>query len=111
MNKWVNSINHNRYVGNSIKKRNTQLVSQQLEDGNVAPLEPQGHYHFHWHRADRREDPDNISSSTKFILDGFQQANLIPNDNWEYIQSIHHYFYNDVPKGQEYTLIEVKYDE
>lgn len=38
---------------------------------------------FYWYVADKRSDPDNISSAgRKLILDGLQRANILTNDGW-----------------------------
>ena len=39
--------------------------------------------HFHWYAKNRKIDPDNISAAgRKLILDGLQQAGILPNDGW-----------------------------
>lgn len=105
LNKLISATNHNRYIGANIKKRNTLMVKKQVEGQQLLPK--RGNYEFHWHLSDKRQDPDNIASAHKYIFDGFQEAGILPNDNWEYIHSLHDYFYNDAMKGFEYVLIRI----
>jgi len=50
---------------------------------------------FQWRCPNKKKDPDNISFAKKFILDGMQQAGLIPNDGWTQIASFHDDFIVD----------------
>jgi|SRR5699024_8169916 len=63
-------------------------------------------YIFTWYRKTRRNDPDNIQTGTKFILDGMVDAGLIKNDGWNEINSIKHKF--GVDRDDPRVEIEIK---
>lgn len=50
---------------------------------------------FTWHEKDKKRDPDNICFAKKFILDAMQEAFILPNDNWRYIQGFRDKFEYD----------------
>ena len=41
---------------------------------------------FMWFESNKRRDPDNLIFGKKYILDGFVDAGLIPNDGWKNIE-------------------------
>jgi len=45
-----------------------------------------------WYCKDRRQDPDNIASGEKFLLDGLVKAGKLENDGWKQINSLSHFF-------------------
>ncbi len=47
---------------------------------------------FHWTTASLRVDPDNTAFSVKFVLDGLQDAGVLPKDTRKWIKAIHHEF-------------------
>ena len=105
LNKLLGAANHNRYVGAGIKKRNQARMVSQLQ--GIQPFEPHCSYSFHWHLSDKRQDPDNVATTVKYFFDALQEVNIIPNDNWEYVKELHHYYYSDAPKGNEYVEVEI----
>jgi Holliday junction resolvase RusA-like endonuclease len=42
---------------------------------------------FIYYLKNSKRDPDNVSASRKYIMDGLVQAGIIANDNLEIIQS------------------------
>lgn len=47
---------------------------------------------FTWYEGTRRRDKDNVRFAKKFILDALQEANILPNDNNDYIVGFADYF-------------------
>jgi hypothetical protein len=61
----------------------------------------------HWYVRNRRRDPDNISSGTKFLLDGLVTAGVLEGDGWKHIAGISHTFAVD----RERPRVEVDIEE
>ena len=76
---------HYRY-GASIKKAETNRAALELkQQWDGVPI-PKSVFKFTWYRLNRRTDPDNICAfGRKVILDGMQQAGIIPNDGWKQV--------------------------
>ena len=49
-------------------------------------------YTFTWYERNRKRDPDNIASATKYVMDALQAAGIIANDGWRNVRSILHRF-------------------
>jgi Holliday junction resolvase RusA-like endonuclease len=64
--------------------------------------------HIHWIESNRRRDPDNIASATKFIFDALQAVGFLPNDNHNYIRSLHHTFEIGEEAGIQVTICSCK---
>jgi hypothetical protein len=50
---------------------------------------------FNWFEENKRRDQDNICAGAKFILDGLQDAGILPTDGWQGINGLEHRFYVD----------------
>lgn len=87
LNEYINAERKNRYAAAKIKKQETfaaaVAVGNAMKQG-VAFDWPCA-LKFTWHVKNRKKDPDNISFSKKFILDGMQKAGFLPNDSMKYI--------------------------
>jgi Holliday junction resolvase RusA-like endonuclease len=65
-------------------------------------------YTFTWYERNRKRDPDNIASATKYIMDSLQSAGIISNDGWRNVRSISHRFAVDKDKPRvEICIAEV----
>ncbi len=60
-----------------------------------------------YYRKNRRVDPDNISASKKFILDGLVQAGILPEDGWDEIKG----FEESWKVDKENPRVEVEFEE
>ena len=86
-NEYINAERSNRYKAAAIKKQCTNactLCTRQSMQKGVKFKWPCG-LKFEWHLKNKRLDPDNIAFAKKFILDGFQKAEFLPNDSLEFI--------------------------
>jgi hypothetical protein len=45
-----------------------------------------------WFCRNQLTDPDNIAFAVKYVLDGMQQAGVLPGDGWKNIATLHHVF-------------------
>jgi len=85
LNQYTNENRKNRFGGAAKKKEATQICAlhtkKAMREGfkiNSLPVNLQ----FDWYAKDKRTDPDNLAFMKKYLLDGFQNAGLIENDNW-----------------------------
>ncbi|WP_057821940.1 hypothetical protein [Schleiferilactobacillus perolens] len=112
LNKYVNAERSNRFSGSSLKKQATKncmdyalsAAHQGLKWGWPARLV------FHWHMPDKRIDPDNMAFQKKYILDGLQDAKVLPNDSIEYVRGFRDDFSIE-PSGHGYVEIKQERSE
>ena len=50
---------------------------------------------FDWFSRDRRRDPDNLRIGSKFVLDGFVEAGVLPDDSQRWIVGFQDRFHVD----------------
>ena len=76
------------YTG--LKEKYTNAVADELRSQGCVPGEPHKTIalSIRWYEKNRRRDPDNISASKKFLLDGMVLAGVIENDGFKNIVSI-----------------------
>ena len=76
------------YTG--MKDKYTNAVADELRSQGCVPDEPHKTIalSIRWYEKNRRRDPDNISASKKFLLDGMVLAGVIENDGFKNITSI-----------------------
>ena len=102
---YINAERRNRFMAAKIKKEETFAASVAI--GNAMRQGIEFHWpckiKFTWHLKNKRKDPDNVSFSKKFILDGMQKAGFVPNDNLKYITGFIDEFVVD---GKEVVEIE-----
>jgi hypothetical protein len=83
----------------------TGYVKSQAIIRGLRPIE-RADWYFRWNATDRRTDPDNIASGIKFAYDGLKDAQVITNDGWSQVASIHHDFVVGPQAGVEITIVE-----
>lgn len=67
------------------KKREwTNLVKLLAKATGLRPV-ARAHVTFDFRELARRRDPDNLRSSSKWILDGLVAAGVLPDDGWDEI--------------------------
>ena len=87
LNAYINIERRNRYAGAGIKRRETEAAARAIKkemDAGIQFTWP-AKLKFTWHLHNRRKDPDNISFMKKYVLDGMQKCDFIPNDNLKHI--------------------------
>lgn len=105
LNEMISAMNHNKYVGASMKRKAERMIYTQLKN-NAAPL-PTGYYCFQWVLKNKRRDPDNVSSATKVILDAFQSLEMLENDGPKQVRGLHHSFCYDLHLLEEFVIVTV----
>ena len=63
---------------------------------------------FVWYCKDKRIDPDNRAFSQKYIIDGLVQAEVLPDDGWNNVRSLHHTFIVTMLNGVLLKIREVE---
>lgn len=106
LNDLISVMNHNRFAGANVKKKNQMVVSRQLQN-DIYKFPKDSMWYFVWHESSKKRDPDNVASAHKYVLDAMQEVGYIPNDNCTYVNQLHDYFRYDVPKEFEYLEIYV----
>lgn len=106
LNKYIGAERANKYVASKLKRAATEncrmWIRKAMNDGLT--WEWPAEVWFAWHVPNRRIDPDNIAFQHKFVLDGMQAAQLLPNDNMAHIRALHDTF-AVVKAGQGYVEI------
>lgn len=83
LNDLIGAINRNRFLGNQLKQRETNLVA--LYAKRLKPCEHPVFIDFQYYEPNAKRDPDNIAAAKKFILDGLVVAGVLPNDTQKWI--------------------------
>lgn len=96
LNKYTQAERSGAYVGANMKKKATQYVKREVQK-QLPDFTWTKKYDIKicWYRPNMRTDKDNIAFGVKFILDGFQEAGALDNDNWQRVGDIYHYFFVD----------------
>lgn len=83
LNEYTDACRKNRYEAAKMKRDAEELIIWQIK--RMKPIKSPVIINLTWIEANRRRDPDNVRFAVKFILDAFQKAKKIPNDNSKYI--------------------------
>ena len=103
-NEYINAERTNRYIASGIKKKQTKAVVDALQKFKDLPsLDKKYFVKCLWIVPDARKDPDNLCFPIKFVLDGFQKAGVLKNDNMKHISGFEHRF--EIDKEYKKTLI------
>lgn len=91
-NDYIHTINVNRYAGNAMKRKYTDIacVAAQMAmaaQGWECPDKPVA-IEFIWQETSHRRDLDNIRGGAKFVLDGLVQAGAIKDDSQRYVSHL-----------------------
>lgn len=106
LNTYINAERGNKFDASKIKKRETErCLCYFLGKKAKGKLD----ITFNWYCKNLRKDPDNISFTKKFILDGMVKAKFIDNDGHKTINSFCDNFFLDKQNPRvEIILSEVK---
>ena len=105
LNRYIKSINLNRFIGAQIKKDETErvyieILSQGIKRITKYPVTVE----ISWYSKNRRKDIDNIAFAKKFILDGLVMAKVLEDDSQKFVGSLKDNFYTD----KENPRVEIK---
>lgn len=95
LNTYINAERANRFFGASIKKKNTELVEQEIMIQRLKPITEPVDIHITWYVKNSRKDPDNVAFAKKFILDGLVKMGVLKNDTMKEIKSFQDTFIVD----------------
>jgi hypothetical protein len=82
LNEYIAAMNRNRFVGNTMKRENTELVAMIARTKKPKKPYKKVSIQFFWYMKNSRKDPDNIAFAKKFILDGLVTGGVLDNDAW-----------------------------
>lgn len=108
LNEYTKANRSNRFQGNAMKKKNENMVffalfKAQTKKVNKYPVALE----IRWYEPNQRRDFDNITFSTKFILDGMVKFGTIENDGQKQVNKISHEVLVDSDDPRiEVTIIE-----
>lgn len=108
LNKYTKACRTNPYVGAKMKKDNERIVMYYIQQAKLKPITNYPvKLKIDWYEPNRKKDIDNITFSTKFILDSLVKMNIIEDDSQKYINEIEHYIHVDKNQPRiEVSLIE-----
>lgn len=86
LNRYIKALNSNRFAGNTMKQKASGDVATVSKKHRNHVLLPPFFIHFHWVCKDKKIDKDNIAFAKKFILDGLQTSEVLPQDNWKGVE-------------------------
>lgn len=93
-----------RYAAN--KRANTRLVWAEARAQRLQQITGAVDVTFRHYRPNRRKDPDNVAAgASKCILDGLQEAGVLPGDGMKWIGSLHHLF--EIDKENPRIVVEL----
>lgn len=84
LNDYIKEINKNRYGGNEHKQcveDDILWCLKRVKSKISSPVRLK----FIWYEQNRNRDKDNVAFAKKYILDALQKAEILPNDNNQYI--------------------------
>lgn len=94
LNETIDKNRANKYAGAGQKKgvQNALFYSikQAVGKGTISPITKPCVVLITFIEPNKKRDVDNVQSSTKFIMDALQQAEIIPNDNYRWVKDIKH---------------------
>lgn len=93
-NEYTSLNRASKYMAASRKKAvEEEILYELLEQGAGQFPAGQKHFDFSWYTKHKRQDPDNIASSIKFIFDAFVKGGYMDNDGWKDVGTIYHMFH------------------
>lgn len=89
-NELIGGINRHRFVGASIKKKETRRCAEAAI--GLKKIDYPVKIVITWFEPNARRDYDNICFGIKFILDGLMEAGKLPDDCRKWVKGIAHEF-------------------
>lgn len=89
----LNDMTHkNRFVYGKQKKAETNRCGWAAIAGHVPKITYPVAIEIWWIEPNSRRDIDNVAAGCKFILDGLQEAQRLPNDGRKWVKALIHNF-------------------
>jgi len=107
LNKYINAERTNKFMGASIKKKETEYVYWMCKEQGLKPIKKKVQVDFYWYVVNKRKDPDNISFAKKFCMDGIVKAGVLKNDGMKEIEGFSDHFIHDTQEQVIIDLVEV----
>lgn len=104
LNQYIASMNRNRYIGNAMKQKYTQITALTSIANDFKLDNIKYDVEITWFVTNFKSDPDNIAFGIKFILDGLVKSKAIKNDGHKNIGSITHNFEKS---EEDYSVIKL----
>src|SRR5258708_1814548 len=105
LNQYIKSVANNRYGGGKVKREATESIAWKVKKYRNHKLKTPFFIEFHWYCKNKKKDKDNIAFAKKFILDGLQMGEIIPQDTWNVIDGFSDHFYIDNKKPRIVIII------
>lgn len=102
MNEIIKEARGNVYASNKTKQEWTTRVA--LECRDFPPISYPVVFQLDFYLSNRRRDPDNLSASKKFILDGIVAAGVLPSDNFNWVKGFIELYHHE--KGSDYVVVQ-----
>ena len=108
LNEYINAERTNKFIASKIKKSETKIAAfyAKKHKNDIKMLKYPLTMLFTWHLKNKKVDPDNISFSKKFILDGLVLAGCIDNDGQNQIKGFCDSFIQANLEGVNVEIIE-----
>ena len=88
LNEYIDKCRRNKYAANNIKKNIQADICKHIKRQRVRRMSSKVDVSFFWIEENMKRDKDNIAFAKKFILDAMVQMQIIPNDNWKWINNL-----------------------
>jgi Holliday junction resolvase RusA-like endonuclease len=88
MNEYTRANRTNFHTGSEMKRDAELVVWAGIASSRPAKSRGRVRVHFEWFEPNRRRDPDNIRTGSKFILDGMVRAGVIEGDSQRFIAGL-----------------------
>ncbi len=87
------------------KRKWSTLVALYAREQNFKVITEPAHFEFELWEPNRKRDPDNMCfGAAKFLLDALQDAKLLENDSWNWVQSLVFTWKQQAPYGVKVTV-------
>lgn len=107
LNTYINKERTNRYMAAQIKKDETNKAYWKCKEQALKSIKKPVQINCYWYIKNKKKDPDNLSFSKKFLLDGLVKAGVLANDGLNNIVGFEDHFIIDTDEQVIVDLIEI----
>lgn len=101
MNEIIKEARGNVYASNKTKQEWTSRVAIECKDFGTVNYPVI--FQLDFYLSNVRRDPDNLSASKKFILDGIVAAGVLPSDNFTWVKGFIEFYHHE--KKSDYVVV------